>query len=533
MSLLPSVPAQGGAPGQGPLVRTRTFAVGKKSSSRFLDYPDMPADNNYCEQTDQEFCDRSQGGGYFAIARVGANFQRESVLAGHDRAWPTTIEPFAYLSYLFDQLPTATHRRGARSAAAVELQAAPPNRPPPCSRLEELREHTWNPAGRQPRGQAIYMLLAQGLRGRLPDRPANRWRGAARGGSRTRSAPRGPRSGGCPRFTWRRRSASFGGGDRGLVTEEVNARACAQAANSGAGYLGLGAAARLPAAVIAEVEKARPARTRGPSPGTPGLACRPRLGGATTTRGGPAPGFADPRLGRDMFARQSLSLTPVLRVGRRRESWPAPRDDLERLTDEIAEVGRRARRHAARGARPAGAARRALTRATILAFCADAPRPAQDGLRPASTTLVHPLRRPGRGHRHAGDQTGAIAVALLRPARGRFEARARGDVHRGLSPTPKDWTAERVASFYREYKQAHGAQPDGARGDARPLPAAASTRARFNRGDQAAGGACGRGPFVEGWAVYAEELMARHEYPGEGDPGGGAHAAAQDAAAQW
>ena len=26
------------------------------------------------------------------------------------------------------------------------------------------------------------------------------------------------------------------------------------------------------------------------------------------------------------------------------------------------------------------------------------------------------------------------------------------------------------------------------------------------------------GPFVEGWAVYAEELMTRHEYPGEGDP---------------
>src|SRR6202034_4529429 len=26
------------------------------------------------------------------------------------------------------------------------------------------------------------------------------------------------------------------------------------------------------------------------------------------------------------------------------------------------------------------------------------------------------------------------------------------------------------------------------------------------------------GPFVEGWAVYAEKLMADHEYPGEGDP---------------
>ena len=26
------------------------------------------------------------------------------------------------------------------------------------------------------------------------------------------------------------------------------------------------------------------------------------------------------------------------------------------------------------------------------------------------------------------------------------------------------------------------------------------------------------GAFIEGWAVYAEELMARHGYPGEGDP---------------
>ena len=26
------------------------------------------------------------------------------------------------------------------------------------------------------------------------------------------------------------------------------------------------------------------------------------------------------------------------------------------------------------------------------------------------------------------------------------------------------------------------------------------------------------GSFVEGWAVYAEELMAEHGYPGEGNP---------------
>jgi uncharacterized protein (DUF885 family) len=85
-----------------------------------------------------------------------------------------------------------------------------------------------------------------------------------------------------------------------------------------------------------------------------------------------------------------------------------------------------------------------------------------------------------------------------------------------VSPTPKDWTAERVASFYREYNRhmvhnlmVHEAMPGHYLQLQHSRRFTGATRLRA---------ALWSGPFVEGWAVYAEELMARHEYPGEGDP---------------
>jgi uncharacterized protein (DUF885 family) len=41
---------------------------------------------------------------------------------------------------------------------------------------------------------------------------------------------------------------------------------------------------------------------------------------------------------------------------------------------------------------------------------------------------------------------------------------------------------------------------------------------RFRGSDTAIRAALWSGSFVEGWAVYAEQLMADHGYPGEGDP---------------
>jgi uncharacterized protein (DUF885 family) len=86
-----------------------------------------------------------------------------------------------------------------------------------------------------------------------------------------------------------------------------------------------------------------------------------------------------------------------------------------------------------------------------------------------------------------------------------------------VSPAPADWPADRVASFYREYNRhmvhdlmVHEAMP----GHYLQL----QHMARYRGSDTAIRAAFYSGSFVEGWAVYAEELMADHEYPGDGDP---------------
>ena len=75
-----------------------------------------------------------------------------------------------------------------------------------------------------------------------------------------------------------------------------------------------------------------------------------------------------------------------------------------------------------------------------------------------------------------------------------------------ISPTPSDWSAERVESFYREYNNhmirdltVHEAMPGHF------LQLAHSRRFRAATRVRALGWS---GPFVEGWAVYTEEAMA-------------------------
>ncbi|MFB9237329.1 DUF885 domain-containing protein [Plantactinospora siamensis] len=74
-----------------------------------------------------------------------------------------------------------------------------------------------------------------------------------------------------------------------------------------------------------------------------------------------------------------------------------------------------------------------------------------------------------------------------------------------IAPTPADWSAERVDSFYREYNNhmvrnltVHEAMPGHF------LQLAHSRRYRGSSRARLLGHS---GPFVEGWAVYAEELM--------------------------
>ncbi|WBB77446.1 DUF885 domain-containing protein [Micromonospora sp. WMMD882] len=75
-----------------------------------------------------------------------------------------------------------------------------------------------------------------------------------------------------------------------------------------------------------------------------------------------------------------------------------------------------------------------------------------------------------------------------------------------IAPTPADWPARRVESFYREYNDhmirnltVHEAMP----GHFLQL-----AHARRHVGGTRVRAIARSGPFVEGWAVYAEELMA-------------------------
>jgi hypothetical protein len=81
-----------------------------------------------------------------------------------------------------------------------------------------------------------------------------------------------------------------------------------------------------------------------------------------------------------------------------------------------------------------------------------------------------------------------------------------------IAPTPSGWPAERVESFYREYNNhmmrnmtVHEAMPGHF------LQLAHSRRFRGSTRIRALGFS---GPFAEGWAVYAEELMAEHGFGG-------------------
>jgi uncharacterized protein (DUF885 family) len=79
-----------------------------------------------------------------------------------------------------------------------------------------------------------------------------------------------------------------------------------------------------------------------------------------------------------------------------------------------------------------------------------------------------------------------------------------------VSPTPGEWSPERVTSYYREYNQhmlhvltVHEAMPGHA------LQLMHSNR---NHSSTPIRAVFGSGSFIEGWAVYSEELMAVHGY---------------------
>jgi uncharacterized protein (DUF885 family) len=229
--------------------------------------------------------------------------------------------------------------------------------------------------------------------------------------------------------------------------------------------------------------------------------------------------FRDPRIGAELFARKlSLSLdaeSDAAAILARAEA------DLDRVSAEIvtvaadyegvAEPSDPAERSALVRRVLDRLARSAPDNETILEYSRQALVKQFEFVREHDLVTVYP--DPYEVVAMPEVQRG-VAVAYCDPP-GPLE---RADVQTilAISPTPADWTQERVDSFFREYNvhmlhnlMVHEAMPghllqlQHSRRQQAPTPVRA---------------ALWSGSFVEGWAVYAEELMVRHGYPGDGDP---------------
>ena len=349
--------------------------------------------------------------------------------------------------------------------------------------ITELREHAWNPLLANP-GQAVYTLLARDY-APLPDRlRALAGRLAAVPG--TLAAARAE-LGRMPKVHLETAIAQFGG-TIGLVNEEVSA---ALRAAAGAG------------AVAADVARVRPAALDALAAHRDWLSAR--LAGDDPAVGGQ--GFADPRLGPELFARKlSLTLSAGADAG---AILGRAEEDLERVSAEITEAAGRL------GGTPGEVLARLGTaapdEATILAFCGDALAAQAAFVRDHDLVTLYddPVEVIDMPEINQG-----IAVAYCDPP-GPLE-RVPGTTFIAVSPTPKDWPPERVASFYREYNRhmVHNLMVH----EAMPGHYLQLQHSRRFSGATALRAALWSGPFVEGWAVYAEELMAARQYPGEGDP---------------
>ena len=82
-----------------------------------------------------------------------------------------------------------------------------------------------------------------------------------------------------------------------------------------------------------------------------------------------------------------------------------------------------------------------------------------------------------------------------------------------VSPAPADWPAELVRAFYREFN--HHAVHNLTVHEAMPGHVEQLSHARRYRGDTLIRAVFESDTFIEGWAVYAEELMAERGYRSE------------------
>jgi uncharacterized protein (DUF885 family) len=217
----------------------------------------------------------------------------------------------------------------------------------------------------------------------------------------------------------------------------------------------------------------------------------------------------DPRLGPELF-RAKLAL--ALDTGYDPEGLLARAEaELAATTEQIVDE---AGRIAGRGQSDASTVRAVLDRlaadaptdATILARCTAALAETTAFVREHDLLTVHddPVAVVVMPEIDRG-----VAVAYCRQ-RGPLEE-APLPTEFAVSPTPAGWSRDQIDSFYREYNDhmlhnltVHEAMP----GHALQL-----MHANRHRGATPVRAVWRSGSFVEGWAVYAEELMARHGYP--------------------
>ena len=352
--------------------------------------------------------------------------------------------------------------------------------------IDELGEHTWNPLLANP-GKAIYQLLARDF-APLPDRLAS----VAGRLAEVPAALAEARSqlGRMRRVHLETAIGQFDG-TIALISKEIDA--ALEAAPGSAPQIGqvrpaaLGALAEHRAWLSARLAEAAP----GPD------------------------GDRDPRIGPERFARK-LSLT----LGAAADAdviLARAQADLDRVSEQIAELAAQIA-----GSAEAGPAtvRQVLDRlagdvpdgATILGFCRDALAAQTAFVTGRRLVSVHddpieviPMPEIDRGVAIAYcDSPGPLEPAPL-------------PTFIAVSPTPPDWPPERVASFYREYNRhmvhnlmVHEAMP----GHYLQL----QHSRRYTGSGTAIRAALRSGSFVEGWAVYAERVMAEQGYPGDGDP---------------
>jgi uncharacterized protein (DUF885 family) len=352
--------------------------------------------------------------------------------------------------------------------------------------IDELGERTWNPLLANP-GKAIYELLARNF-APLPDRLASVAGRLAEIPATLTEARR--QLGSMPRVHLETAIGQFDG-TIALVTAQVDA---ALETAPGCGP---------------RIDQVRPAALQALGEHRAWLSAR-----LTEAKPGPD-GDRDPRIGAERFARK-LSLT--LSAATDADAILARAEaDLDRVSEQIAELAAQM----AESAEPDQATvRMVLDRladdapddATILGFCRDALAVQTSFVADHRLVSVYddpvemiPMPEIDRG----------VAVAYC-DSPGPLES-APLPTFIAVSPAPADWPAERVASFYREYNRhmvhnlmVHEAMP----GHYLQL----QHSRRFTGSRTAVRAALRSGSFVEGWAVYAERVMAEAGYPGDGDP---------------